>query len=213
MNIQPSCYGKSWDPDHVECRGGLDPAYEHPRNGTHHRDECSWLRPCGQIVEAERARQRQPMQLIPAQALTRPTAAPVPPRLPQAPVSYSPPRAPVQHMPQPTPSYQPQYVPPAPVYAPPPAPAPTQAQQYYQPAPQHMMVPPYVAQFGPQHVYPPYQLPGSQMPQYLTVPEPVNEGVHWLTRLGRELFRSIIKAFGHSLSAHADSNPFGKYKQ
>jgi hypothetical protein len=76
---------------------------------------------------------------------------------------------------------------------------------------QPMMMPPAMAQYGPAYVYAPYQQPGQQMPQYLTMPEPVQEDVHWGMRLGRELFRSLAKAFGHSLAAHFDSNSIGKH--
>jgi hypothetical protein len=73
------------------------------------------------------------------------------------------------------------------------------------------MAPPYVAQYGAPMVYQPYQQHGSQMPQYLTVPEPVDHNVHWLHRLGHELLRSAIKALGHTLAAHVDSNPIRKH--
>jgi hypothetical protein len=91
-------------------------------------------------------------------------------------------------------------------------------QSYYQQPhppqaqPPHIaMVPPHVAQYGPAYVYPPYQAPGSQMPQYLTVPEPISDDIHWGVRLGHEIFRSIIKAFGHSVAAYFDANPLRRH--
>lgn len=209
MNAQPDCYGsKQWDPNHVECKGGLDQGYENPIDGSKRRDPCRWLMPCGQIAMAERNRPQSTPQLLPAQSLVRPIAppppAPPPPRLP-APPTYTPPRPPfpVPQQAVPTPSYQPQAT------YPQPAPA---APVYQQPM-QHMLVPPHVAQYGPAYVYPPYQMQGSQMPQYLTMPEPVQEDVHWAMRLGRELFRSVVKALGHSLAAHVDSNSIGRHNR
>jgi hypothetical protein len=206
MNAQPSCYGKSWDPNHVECKGGLDPGYENPIDHTKRRDPCHWFSACGQVVESERARQRAAQPLIPAPALVRPPAALSPPRpaLPAPPPAYTPPRPPLQPMPPPAPvpSYQPQYAH---------QPAAPQQPAYAVPI-QQQMVPPYVAQQGPQYVYAPYQLPGTQMHQYLAMPEPVTDDVHWGVRLVRELFRSIAKAFGHSLAAHFDSNSIGRHK-
>ena len=72
--------------------------------------------------------------------------------------------------------------------------------------------PPHVAQFGPAFVPMPYQLPGAQMPQYLTVPEPTNDNVPWYLQLMRELGRSMVKAFGHQLAAHVDSHSIQKHK-
>lgn len=205
MSTQPSCFGKSWDPNAVECKGGLDPAYSNPRTGTKLRDACSWFQQCRQQVSAP--------QLLPSSSLmSRPAIAP--PRLP--PTGYTP------------------YVPPKPTYAAPPthyslptamqvlpqAPPAPQIQHapqfYHQPMPQHQppaqnYVPAHVAQLGPAYVPMPYQNPGSQMPQYLTVPEPVNDNVHWATRLFRELFRAVIKSFGHQLAAHVDSHSFQRH--
>ncbi len=73
------------------------------------------------------------------------------------------------------------------------------------------MAPPHVAQYGPPLVYQPFQLPGSQMPQYLTVPEPVTDE-HWFSRLMRELMRSAGKALGHTIAAFFDSNPIRRHK-
>lgn len=219
MSTQPSCFGKSWDPNHVECKGGLDPAYSNPRTGTKVRDECSWFNSCRQQVQG---RPLPSPQLLPSTSLLRPSAAPQRPMTPP----YSPPRptyaAPpthyslptaIQHVPQappapqvqhiPIPSYQPQYHPPA--------------SHHQQPQPQHHQVAPpnyvpaHLAQLGPAYVPMPYQMPGSQMPQYLTVPEPVTDDTHWMQRLLRELFRSVVKAFGHQLAAHVDSHSFRRH--
>jgi hypothetical protein len=55
-------------------------------------------------------------------------------------------------------------------------------------------------------------MPGTQMPHYLTVPEPVSDDVHWAKRLVTELFRAIFKAAGHQTASFFDSNPIRKHK-
>jgi hypothetical protein len=199
MSTQPSCYGKSWDPNHVECKGGLDAAYENPRDKTHRRDRCAWFVPCSQTMNFQGTAQPTPQpvqsqQIIPTRSLLHRPAVDVPPPRPIAPQPqppYTPPRPPT-HIPAPTPSYQhyPQYA------APPP-------QQQHQPMQQYMaapmqMVPPHVAQYGPQLVYQPYQHPSMQMPNYLTVPEPVMEGDSYMGRLGRDLARRSRTRSPHS---------------
>lgn len=202
MSIQPSCFGKSWDPNHVECKGGLDPAYSNPRTGTKLRDECSWFNACRQQVQS-----RPSMPLLPSAALLQRPAVSQPLQRPPAPPTQYAPRAPTYSAPPvhyslpSTPSY------PTPQAAP-------AAQQFHpQVMSQQNYVPAHVAQYGPAYVPMPYQNPGSQMPQYLTVPEPVTDDVHWAVRLGRELFRSIVKAFGHQLAAHVDSHSFEKHNR
>src|SRR4030067_685264 len=100
MTTQPSCYGKSWDPNSVECKGGLDPAYTNPEDQTHRRDRCSWFQPCSQIVMQPAPSTPQPP--IPPRALLlqhRP-AVDIPPPRPMAPPIYSPPRPPTDQQPQ-----------------------------------------------------------------------------------------------------------------
>lgn len=216
MSTQPSCFGKRWDPNHVECKGGLDAAYQNPRDQTHRRDRCSWFNSCSQAMNYQPISTAQPtpqpaptQQIIPARSLLHRPAVDTPPPRPsyQPPLPpFTPPRPPTQ-IPAHQPSYTPQYAPPQ-HYAtvPPPQPVPQ-----YAPMPAHqMMVHPAVAQYGPPLVYQPYQNPGMQMPQYLTVPEPV-EGISWGARLGHELTRSLGKAFGHTLAAYFDSNPFRRH--
>lgn len=208
---QPTCFGRHWDPNHAECKGGLDPAYTNPVTGTKLRDKCSWFSSCQHATASGPA---PTPQVIPTRSLLpRPAVSVAPPPKPEHP-AYTPPRPPTYSAPQV------QYtLPPATTGAPPA----TQVHhpQYAQYAPQQQvmqhpqptigMVPPHVAQYGPQYVYTPYQAPGSQMPQYLTVPEPVRQDVHWGARLGHELLRSVVKAFGHQLAAYVDSNPFRRH--
>ena len=212
MSTQPSCFAKHWDPNAVECKGGLDAAYENPRDKTHRRDRCAWFAPCSQTMTYSPQTTPQPQtsqQLIPARSLLqRPAVDTPPPRLqyqpPQPP--FTPPRPPTHIPPPQQPSYQ-QY---QQQYSavPPPQPIPQ-----YAPMPTHQaMVHPSVAQYGPQLVYQPYQLPASQVPQFLTVPEPVLEGGSW-SRLGFEIARGMGKAFGLTLAAFLDSNPIRRHRQ
>jgi hypothetical protein len=78
-------------------------------------------------------------------------------------------------------------------------------------SPQQLM-PPWVAQLGPQVVPVMYQQPGSQMAAYLTVPEPVDLHEHWFWRLAREVLRSMFKATGHTASSFFDHNPWRAYE-
>jgi len=214
MTTQPSCYGKSWDPNSVECKGGLDPAYTNPEDQTHRRDRCSWFQPCSQIVT-----QSAPStpQLIPPRALLlQHRAVDTPPPRPVAPPIYSPPRPPTYQQPQT------QYsLPPAPAQVVPTPPSHPQFQP--QPQLQHgsaphvmyqqqpvMMAPPSVAQYGQQFVPMPYQNPGSQVPQYLTMPEPVYDGERWGGFL-RTMARTGLKAIGLGIAAYVDSYPFRRH--
>lgn len=208
MNAQPSCYGsKHWDPNHVECKGGLDQGYENPVDGTKRRDPCRWLMPCGQLAMAERNRQSQP-QVIPPQSLVRPQPpAPPPPPLrtpAPSPPMYQPARPPIPALPPP------------PVHSysqPQPQPQPVYHQVPVPPAPMHAqpMVTPFMAQNGPAYVYAPYTPPGFQSPQFLTVPEPASEK-YW-TSFVFTMVRTIAKAIGISLAGHIDSNPIRRHRQ
>lgn len=77
------------------------------------------------------------------------------------------------------------------------------------------MIPPHMAY--PQMAMMPYmvpmnfQWPGAQMPGYLTVPEPVAVGQHWMTRLFYNIARSMAKASGHTVANffdHTTINPW-----
>lgn len=202
MTTQPGCFGKSWDPNHVECTGGPDKIYQHPTNGTHFRDKCSWFDRCGQQMNRP-ATYTVPSTstLIPATSLTQPRPVPDPPRPPLIP-NYPPPT--------PTPPFTPPRPPATPVqYSP-------QTQQQpaplYHPYPQ-AMVPPHVAQQGPQYVYSPYQIPGTQSAQFLTVPEPIREDTSMLTRFFHEVLRACAKGAATQVAAFIDSNPFRRHRQ
>jgi hypothetical protein len=209
MTSQPSCFGKSWDPTEKECAGGLDPVYTNPKTQTHHRERCNWFEPCRQHTENRPAPAQPAPQVIPPQSLlqSRPPVAPPRPLLPPVTPTYTPPRPPPQPPTQQVPFTQFNQ----------PQPQPT-APQYYVHHPQNpgvanypILVPPVVAQYGPQFVSPPYQVPGSPMPYYLTVPEPVRDDVPWSHRLAHELARSALKGMAHTAASFFDFNPFRRY--
>jgi len=224
MPVQPSCFGKRWDPNETACKGGLDPLYAHPVTGTKYRDKCSWFNSCSQAMQhTQPARPAQPQLITPTSLLQKTISATPSIRPPTMPMAHMPPAPPQQT------TVRPSYTPLATAYSlpsthsPPAPPVPTavpttvtmpqyQAQQA-QPFPMYPQgfAPPNVAQYGPAMVAMPYQHPASQMPQYLTVPEPSNDNVHWALRLGRELFRSMVKAFGHQLAAHVDSHSIKRH--
>jgi hypothetical protein len=99
-----------------------------------------------------------------------------------------------------------------------PYPSPYSAQHYpTQPAPMmqqaaQQLLPPWLAQMGPQLVPVTFQQPGMQMPAYLTVPEPINPEEHWMWRLVREIFRSMVKSTGHTAASFIDHNPLRAYE-
>lgn len=175
----PTCFGTNlWSAVAVECIGGPDPAYTHPKTMAHVRDKCGWYSACANACAASKS-QAQLMQIRPnVQAPPRP--APMLTR----PAHFVP---------------QPQY----------PTLSPTQPQAHPQVVPTYatQLVPPHVAQQGPVLVPMVYQQPGHQMPSYLTVPEPVNLNESWVSRLAREILRSMFKSAGHTTSSFFDHNP------
>jgi hypothetical protein len=189
MTTQPSCFGtKHWDPNHPECIGGLDPVYQNPRDQTNRRDKCNWFEACRQRVAMGPI--AQPSPLIPAHSLVgRSTMDP--PKPSYAP--YTPPRPPAYQQ-QP---YQPQpYQPPmvqTPVATAPPV---------WQPQHQPMMVP-------QGYVYQYYS--GSQVPHYLSVPEPIRDDISWKRRFLHEVGRALLKSLGQSFASFFDSNPMTRH--
>lgn len=200
----PDCFGTHlWSATDKECIGGPDPGYTHPVSGAHTRERCKWYQTCATAS----AQNRTQSQLIPPQNLVRqPPPAPPPQAVPAIPPGVQPPPRPVApppglapraplHQPQPFYSQYPQQ--------------PQPVQPVYQPP---MFVPPYVAQMGPAQIPMQYQQPGAQMPAYLTMPEPIEPGDGAIKVLARTLFRSMLKAFGHSLSSFVDHTPMKPHK-
>jgi len=181
-----SCFGKSWDGGNVLCKGGLDPAYVHPETGSNQRDPCGWYNPCAARTNATRM-SNQPQQAPHQQQIAQPTSPWTPVkqivnRLTQIPpMPQAPQQAPIQHQQQ--------------VY---------QQQQQQQMAHPAMAMVPYMVPMN-------YQWPGSQMPGYLTIPEPVITGQHWMTRLFFNVARSMAKSSGHTVANffdHQTINPW-----
>lgn len=201
----PSCFGSHlWSATSAECVGGPDPGYTHPQTMAHTRERCRFYSECATTSARNRTQQVQPQSnFVPVQSLIQrqptmpapisPTVGVQPPPRPVAPPPNLAPRPPLQ-------PYQP------PTYAP--------QQQYQQPyyAPQTFTAPPHVAQMGPAQVPLQYQQPGAQMPAYLTMPEPMEDGDSGWRVLVRVLFRSIMKAAGHSMASFFDHTPMKAHK-
>lgn len=204
----PTCFGKKWDPQHPECKGGNDPTYAHPHTGKNVRDKCSWFSQCGQAQQAQ--------QVIPATNL-RPPPVPQQQQQYQGGGGYHQAYAqPYQQIPMPPPA------PPAPV---PPAGGQRypqqqyvqhpQQQQYVQPQYQVMNNVPY-AQL--EYAHQPYLVPvnqpmmGGQVPNFLMVPEPL-ANIDYKTLLFRTVARAVIKAAALALANYIDYHAFTRQQQ
>jgi hypothetical protein len=192
----PVCFGtKLWSPVAVECVGGMDPAYTNPINQSHKRERCGWYSQCATASTSASVNTPSPSAAV-APVTVQPSQVLVPP--PPTPAQSHPwiqqyGRPPVPSIP----SYQNPYVNP---YQTP----------YAQMAPQQLL-PPWIAQFGPQLVPVIFQQPGAQIGAYLTVPEPVDPNEGWLWRLVREIIRSMFKSSGHTAASFFDHNPWRPY--
>ena len=199
MSLRPpeSCFGKSWMTIPTLCDGGLDPTYVNPSNGSNRRDKCGWFSQCASRTNASRMG-NQPQQIVPREQLVQrhqQVAQPTSPWAPfrQAASTIMSRAAGMQPAPQ-------QVL------------APQQQQMYYQ---QQQMMPnqmvhPSVAMM-PYAVPMNHQMPGAQMPGYLTTPEPVLENQHWLTRLMLNVARSMGKASGHTVANFFDHNTINRW--
>ena len=214
---EPTCFGKSWEANHPECAGGLDPAYTNLKDGSNRREKCGWYSACYARMTSPKGPDVQACQLV------RPGMTVKFPNVPQAPApAQAPPspwqsavrgvtavatglsnamsaaaahpsvqvRPPVQAAPQPAPQVQYQQ---------------PQQMQYYQQQQQGWAHPSIAA--VPWAVPMNYPMPGAQIPAYLTVPEPVVDGQHWTQRLGFSILRSMMKATGHTVANFFDHNP------
>lgn len=177
----PKCFAQKWDPNSPECVGGADPT--HWEGETHVRSRCSFERSCRLTQEQA----KKEALIAPMNMLTQPrqqveiTPGPGQMRLPP----QTPPQQPLMQQPLIQQPYRP---------------APQQAQPYNninlrvqqapvatRPVAQYPVQPPIMAvpmayvpplqahypMFVPQN----YAAPGMQMPAYLTVPEPVEQGI------------------------------------
>ena len=200
----PGCYGKHWDANAIECRGGNDPSYQNPGNGTNKRDICAWYQMC--CSATNRTRMEEAVRVAP------------PPPPPQPMLPTYPNQQPV-YAPQ---GYAPQqgYRPAGPPVMPP---APQQAiipvtigPQQYGPTQQVAYVGsmPYT---NPACAHTPLMVPmnmpmqGSQIPSFLTVPEPADPNVSPGLQLWRTVYRNMIKAACAGCAGWIDYNPIGRY--
>lgn len=217
MAPQPpkACFGKSWDGNNVLCRGGLDPTYIHPKNGGNQREQCAWFNPCATRVNAASMTQQQ---VIPREQLLR---RPQPqqqqmaqPTSPWAPVRQMANNV-MQRLVQPPQTQVPTYPPPQVLVHP--QQQQQQQQMYYPPQQQQQMMPQPMVQpmmaMMPQAAPMNYQWPSSQMPGYLTIPEPIVSGQHWGVRLFYNVMRSMAKAGMHTGSNFFDHTPFNAFPQ
>jgi hypothetical protein len=174
------CFGVSWDATAVECAGGVD----YTKGTTPHR-RCGYFDVCGQERAADLAARR----IIPASSLTRPPAA----------VMAGPTLAPVRVAPN--------------------SPAPMQQYQNLnalaQRAASTMMVPQQQPTPQPMQHVPPMQATHIQyvaqdfrMPQYLTEPEPHQEGESIVVPLLLELGRGALKGLFHTGASFVDRYAF-----
>jgi len=177
----PPCFGKEWDGNNSECRGGYEHGYINPINGSNSRDQCIFFRSCGAHTQAARVGQAR---LVPTQNLVR-----LPPAAPSAPV-----QAPMQTMATQFGQVQQQQRP-----LPPQAPVPQPVYQQQQ-QPMVQQVP-----YGYQQMQPVnYQMPG-----YLTTPQMQQPNESFASMLAKNLMRSMAKAAGHSFSHVFDVTPLG----
>lgn len=192
----PDCFGKSWNTTDVLCTGGADITYRDDKTGSRLRPQCDFFSSCGARVAHTKMEQTR---LMPAQNLIR---SPTPQQ--QQPTPQ------VQISPQMTQAQMQQYLnEQAKAMA---TQMLQQMRQYPQagrPATQYDLATyPQGGGFFDQRFQP---MPVNyQMPGYLTVPEARGEGDSLLGMLFRTLFRSVMKAGGHSFSHFWDTMPMGR---
>lgn len=176
----PTCFGREWDKNVSECAGGPDPAFTNPKTGLHVREQCNFFQACGARTQAQRAAAQQQQRLIPTSSLFSHTQPPTP---------TAPPTTFSDYLRQQQASYvEAQRL----AATGRPITVPQQQQQ--------------VIYGAAQHPAPMYQL-NYMMPGYLSVPEERQPGEGLWGVLLREVFRSIFKALGHSVSHFFDSRP------
>jgi hypothetical protein len=196
----PDCFGKSWNPRDVLCAGGADITFRDERTGSHVRPQCDFYSSCGARVAHTKMEQDR---LMPAQSLVRsPTpATPAAPQAPAAPPAWMTPAQMQQWMNEQAKSLAAQMF--------------QQMQQQYPQNGRSTAAVPYGSPPYPQGTpfYDPRFQPmpvNYQMPAYLTVPEQRNDGDSLLGVLFRTVFRSVMKAGGHSFSHFWDTMPMGR---
>jgi len=192
MTTPPQCFGKHWSNSAPECKGGLDPSYVNPANGTNRRNPCQWFQSCASRTQAASQGQGQPppTQLIPMNRLANP-----------------PPVVPIQHGPGQPVQIRPYQQPIHPYYQ---HQQQQQPPQYAQPQYVGQMASPQQAYYGAPYVPMPMQQPGMQVHGYLSIPEPVRDDIHWFWRLVGNAVRAMFKAATHESSHFFDHNTFNR---
>lgn len=204
----PKCFAHKWDPNSPKCVGGADPT--HWEGDTHVRSRCSFEKSCSRIQEQDKKealiapmnmltkpRQHVEVAVNPAMRLPQQTG-------PQPPAQTAMTQPPRQTVVQQPPPYNNIHV----RMQQQPMRPPTQPQAQY-PVQQPVMavpmawVPPHQAQV-PMYVPQNYPSPGMQMPAYLTVPEPIEQGVVPM------FFNSAVRAGGKAI-CHTFANLFDHF--
>lgn len=200
---KPVCYGvvddpvkgrEGWNPNHVECTGGLDPTFKDPETGSHMRQRCVFFQSCGAVAQAkkqEAARPIDPKTLVRSTPHSFVPSAQPPTLQPMAKFGETfgkteQQRALEQQMQQMQQLHA------------------AQLEQMRRMMPQQMP-----QQMMPQMGYQQMMPVNYQMPAYLTAPEPTAPGGFW-KMFGRTVFRSMGKSVGHSVAYMFDSVPFGE---
>lgn len=192
----PDCFGKSWNSKDVLCHGGADITFTDERTGSHVRPQCDFYSSCGARVAHTQAEQSR---LVPAQNLVRSPTPQVTVAAPASPPTWMSPAQMQNWMNDQAKSMASQMF--------------QQMQQQY-PQGRAGAAGSYPSTGYPQGAYldPRFQpMPVNyQMPAYLTVAEQRYEGDSLLGVLFRTIFRSVLKAGGHSFSNFWDTVPMGR---
>jgi len=206
----PDCYGKSWNPKDVLCAGGADFTFT-DENGRHIRPQCDHYSTCG--VRTSHSKMEQ-SRLVPVQNLVRSPTSPMPdavsvfgPKSNGTPISNWTGQTPAPTM---TKAQMEEWMNQK---------AKEMAMQMWQNAqsyPQARSTATYSSNNYPQNMpfYDPRFQPmpvNFQMPAYLTVPQQREPGESLISLLFKNLFRSMMKAGGHSFAHFWDTVPMGPY--
>jgi hypothetical protein len=177
----PNCFGKEWDRNAPECKGGLDPTYSDPRTGGHVRERCSFFQECG----ARTLSTSREVQLLPASSLARPSQVPVTQAAPAGTFSGW-----LQQIEAQRQTALAQVRPAIPTYQPP-----VQQMQPY----------PGGAVYPATH----YQI-NHMVPEFLTAPEERAPGEGLWPVLGREILRAVFKSLGLAIARFFDTRVWKK---
>ena len=174
------CFGKHWDENVPQCKGGADPAYVSPE-GSSIRQRCPLFTQCAAATATNQLKRMSvrteevKREHVSVTQGAQPTEANLAPRQPA-----------------------------------PPAPAPqSQAMAPPQHPTMSMMTPHPMQGYISPHMAPYVQAPGMGMPGYLSVPEPRVPGQHWGWELFFNVLRSVIKGAAHTTGCYFDHTAIG----